>query len=122
MIAYTVEQLKIIKQHSVCNKAEILTSYRCGCFECQEIFSPSKISCWLQEKSANFSCGENMETAICPNCGFDFVIGDAIGIDITKKLLFVLNTTRTISDSELREFENKIKSRSKINMEFFYSE
>lgn len=45
----------------------------CGCFYCLKIFSPSEIEEW--EDDGN--------TAVCPYCGIDSVIGESSGFPIT---------------------------------------
>lgn len=64
-------------KHSRLNRIEIEKSKNCGCFYCLEVFSPKEIDDWID--------GE--QTAICPYCGIDSVIGDASGYPITKEFL-----------------------------------
>lgn len=71
------EELKSAHKHSSNHRAEILASVRCGCFYCLAIFSPSEISEWI----------DNRQTALCPRCPVDSVIGDASGFPITKEFL-----------------------------------
>lgn len=63
--------------HSFKNRAEIEDSDECGCFYCGEIFESSDIDEYT----------DNGETAKCPNCGIDSVIGDASGIKIDSETL-----------------------------------
>lgn len=72
-------ELAKIHDHSFANKKEILKSDTCGCFYCKEIFAPSEIKEWVDDKGG--------DTAQCPYCMIDSVIGDVSGIKITKKLL-----------------------------------
>ncbi len=60
------------------NKAQIQQSKMCGCFSCKSIFPASE---------AKFSKSGEDETAWCPYCGIDAVIGDAAGIPLTKDFL-----------------------------------
>jgi hypothetical protein len=46
---------------------------KCGCFHCLRIFNPSKITDWI----------DSDETALCPYCGIDSVIGQSSGFPIT---------------------------------------
>ncbi|MFC7370963.1 cytoplasmic protein [Fictibacillus iocasae] len=55
----------------------------CGCFYCLKIFHPSEIDEWE---------GENEDTAFCPYCGIDSVIGESSGYHITKEFLVKMNT------------------------------
>lgn len=64
-------------KHSSKHRAELEKSEKCGCFFCLNTFSPSEIEDWTD--------GEN--TAICPYCSVDSVIGDASGYPITKEFL-----------------------------------
>lgn len=68
---------KIIQahKHSVKHRAEIEASSICGCFFCSETFAPSEIKNWVDRK----------QTARCPHCGIDSVIGDASGYPVTDK-------------------------------------
>lgn len=67
---------------SIFHKSEILASVSCGCFYCLEIFPPSEIEQWTDQ---NFEDKE--ETALCPKCAIDSVIGSASGFPITKEFL-----------------------------------
>lgn len=68
-------------KHSFSNKDEILESAVCGCFHCKKIFRPNEITAWIEEIS------ENMETAKCPFCGIDSVVGDKSGYPLTIDFL-----------------------------------
>ena len=74
----TNEMLEEIHGHSINNKQEIEKSDTCGCFYCKELFVPTEIKEWIQDKE---------QTAICPYCKVDSVIGNASGYEITKALL-----------------------------------
>lgn len=75
--------LEDIYKHSKSNKKEISKSDTCGCFYCREIFAPSEIKNWIKDKE--------IETAQCPYCWVDSVIGNGGGFQITKNLLEKLN-------------------------------
>ncbi|MCX6365382.1 MAG: cytoplasmic protein, partial [Armatimonadetes bacterium] len=64
-------------KHSSKHKSEIFASTDCGCFYCRQIFLPTEIFDWI----------DNKQTAICPHCGVDAVVGSASGITVTKHLL-----------------------------------
>ena len=74
----TNAMLEEIHKHSSNNKQEIDNSDTCGCFYCKELFVPKEIKEWLRDKD---------QTAICPYCKVDSVIGNASGYEITKALL-----------------------------------
>jgi hypothetical protein len=49
----------------------------CGCFYCCDVYAPQEIEQWIDEE----------DTALCPRCGIDSVIGSASGFPITKDFL-----------------------------------
>ena len=60
------------------NKQTILDSNNCGCFYCLSIFTKDKIKSWI----------DNGDTAVCPKCNIDSVLGDSvheINIDFLEK-------------------------------------
>ena len=69
------------KAHDACsNHADIIKASKvCGCFYCLRIFDPSvkKIKEWI----------DRSDTALCPYCGIDSVIGCESGYPITHKFL-----------------------------------
>jgi uncharacterized paraquat-inducible protein A len=56
-------------KHSLRNRAEIEASAICDCFYCFAIFPSSDISEWVDDG----------QTAICPRCGIESVLGSASG-------------------------------------------
>jgi len=66
MAHYTLDILKSSHIYSRLNRTNILQSKICGCFYCITTFQPSDVMEWT----------DNDQTAICPNCGIDSVIGD----------------------------------------------
>lgn len=66
--------------HCGSNLKELKNSQKCGCFYCLNIFSPQEIRRWI----------DNGQTALCPHCQIDSVIGDASGYSITKEFLKVM--------------------------------
>ncbi len=66
---------------SIRHRPEVEKSKVCGCFHCLHIFSPDKIEQWTDGPET-----EN-ETALCPSCGIDSVIGDASDYAITPDFL-----------------------------------
>jgi hypothetical protein len=67
-------------RYSRAHRRELEASIRCGCFHCLAIFAPDAISEWIDEPV------EGGETAICPRCGVDAVIGSA-SVNFTPELL-----------------------------------
>ena len=64
-------------KHSSKHRDEVLRSERCGCFYCLQIYAPSEIVEWIDDG----------QTALCPHCPVDSVIGSASGYPITKEFL-----------------------------------
>lgn len=52
----------------------------CGCFKCMEIFSPKEIKETVEEN-------DGKETAICPYCECDSIIGKSSGFPINRSFL-----------------------------------
>ena len=68
--------------HSSNHRDEIKNSLTCGCFYCTSTFSPKAIEEWIDEDDEGIG-----QTALCPECGIDSVIGDKSGYPITKDFL-----------------------------------
>lgn len=64
-------------KHSSNHRGELESSALCGCFYCLSIFRPSEIVEWIDDD----------QTAICPKCPVDSVIGSASGFPVTKEFL-----------------------------------
>lgn len=71
--------LKRAHQASIRNKESILKSTVCGCFSCMKTFPPSEAA-FMKE-------ADGTETAWCPYCNIDAVLGDATGFPITPEFL-----------------------------------
>jgi hypothetical protein len=63
---------------SSCQREELEEDTKCGCFYCRTVFFPKEITQWL---------GDPPETAVCPHCGVDAVIGAYTGYPITPEFL-----------------------------------
>lgn len=75
--------LDAVHKHSFNNKTELDQSSVCHCFYCKGEFSPGDIKDWVVRPNK----GNPEETALCPKCGIDSVIGDASGYEMTEPLL-----------------------------------
>ncbi len=73
--------LSDIHQHTADHRDEILNSSRCFCIYCMHEFKSDEIDDWIDEG----------DTALCPHCGIDAVIGDASGFNLTPDLLHRLH-------------------------------
>lgn len=63
--------------HSSNHREEILKSNQCGCFYCFKTFKPEEIKDWIDQE----------QTAICPFCNIDSVIGDNSGAVLDETFL-----------------------------------
>lgn len=71
-------ELRRIHHHGTWHRKRIEQSERCGCSYCLEVFPPSAIEDWTDDR----------QTAICPHCGIDSVLPDDItGAPLTKEML-----------------------------------
>jgi hypothetical protein len=68
-------------KHSIHNRAELERSSVCGCFYCLATFSPSEIEEWIDDG----------QTALCPQCPVDSVIGSASGYPVTRDFLMLMH-------------------------------
>jgi hypothetical protein len=68
--------------HSANHRIEIENSIFCGCFYCTLTFPSKAIMEWIDEDDEGVG-----QTALCPKCGIDSVIGDKSGYPITKDFL-----------------------------------
>jgi hypothetical protein len=65
-----------LSKYSIRNKESIKKSKKCGCYYCLNIFYYKNIEHWI----------DNNQTALCPRCKIDSVIGD-FDIDFNEKFL-----------------------------------
>ncbi len=59
------------------NRTSLMQSDRCGCFHCLAEFSTDEIIEWIDDG----------DTALCPKCGIDAVIGSGSGYPISPEFL-----------------------------------
>jgi hypothetical protein len=64
-------------EHSANHFDSILSSEICGCFYCLELFPPDQITEFI----------DYGQTALCPHCKIDSVIGSASGFPINSSFL-----------------------------------
>jgi hypothetical protein len=76
-------QLRYIHRTCSYHRAAIEQSEVCGCFYCKRTFPPSAINEWCDRSGGD----QPGQTALCPHCGIDSVIGSASGHAITDDLL-----------------------------------
>jgi hypothetical protein len=79
----------IVRAHGHCSnhRDNVLASDTCGCFYCKRTFPPSAITDWIDDDPAT-GLGQ---TAMCPCCDIDAVIGSASGYPITSTFLHAMH-------------------------------
>lgn len=70
-------EIKDASKYSIHNKKQLEESEIAGCYYCCKIFEPSEIKIYVDDN----------DTAICPNCKIDSVLGDKSGFEITPENL-----------------------------------
>lgn len=68
-------------RHSIRHRDQVLTSKACGCFFCLAVFRPNEIANWVD------TIDGVAQTALCPKCGIDSVIGSNSGYPIEPEFL-----------------------------------
>lgn len=71
------KQFKEAHRFSSHNKNDLKQDTKCGCFYCLKIFRPTEITVWWDDE----------DTAVCPYCGIDSIIGESSGFPITNIFL-----------------------------------
>lgn len=71
------DRLEAAHKHCSLHRVELQASSLCGCFYCFAIFVPAEVSEWI----------DGGQTAECPKCTIDSVIGSASGYPITAEFL-----------------------------------
>lgn len=77
----TESDFKKIYSHTLRNRPEVEASRNCGCIDCCRIFPTAEIADWADDG----------QTAVCPYCGTDAILGEAAGWQLTDGLLEKLN-------------------------------
>jgi hypothetical protein len=77
-----MDDVEAAHQHCSNHRSEITTGTRCGCFYCCAVFHPDEIKEWV----------DYGETALCPRCGIDSVIGDRSGYPVQNQFLERMRT------------------------------
>ena len=75
------------------NWALIQGSKVCGCCSCVEIFPPDEIVGWtgLDMSNVDDPVAIDQQTAMCPRCGTEAVLGDKSGYPINVQFLGSMN-------------------------------
>lgn len=79
--------MDIISAHKFSSKHHdsIMKSEKCGCFYCLAIFSPNDIDTWVDEYDEDGKV--TGQTALCPKCSIDSVVGSNDIVDLNKEFL-----------------------------------
>jgi hypothetical protein len=64
------------------HRKQVEESERCGCFHCLATFPPATIDEWVDKDDTGVG-----QTAMCPVCDIDSVIGSAAGFPLTREFL-----------------------------------
>ena len=64
------------------HRIEVLASTICGCFHCCRTFRPDEIVEWCDDDPSGVG-----QTALCPRCGIDSVLGDRAGYELSEEFL-----------------------------------
>ena len=77
-------EAELDRAHGRCSqhREEVLASERAGCFFCLATFAPTEIADWC----------DGGQTALCPRCGIDSVVGSESGFPITGEFLSAMKT------------------------------
>lgn len=75
------------------NWAQIQASSICGCCSCVQIFPPDEIVAWtgLDIDDIEDPRAIDNQTALCPRCGSEAVIGDKSGFPVNAQSLARMN-------------------------------
>lgn len=77
--SFLTEAHKVCKHH----RGQVENSKQCGCFHCVAVFAPSLIKRWVfKTKKSGRAADATPDTALCPMCDIDAVIGDASDLPI----------------------------------------
>ncbi|ARP44442.1 MULTISPECIES: cytoplasmic protein [Geobacillus] len=71
------QDVRAAHRFSAHNRKYLQNDALCGCFHCLAIFSPGEITEWVDQG----------DTALCPYCGIDSVIGEGSGFPIARSFL-----------------------------------
>ena len=80
-------------RHTLNNWDELGASLNCGCCSCMQIFPTSDIVAWtgLDLSQIDDPAAVAEQTALCPHCGSEALIGDKSGIAVTAQFLSDMN-------------------------------
>lgn len=81
--------------HTTRNRAELEASTLCGCCSCLAVFPTEEIVAWTGLDMSSFdnpdTASTSAETALCPRCGTEALIGDKSGYPLHPDFLSRMN-------------------------------
>jgi len=80
-------------RHTTHNRAEIEASSTCGCCQCLQVFPSDEVVAWagLDFSQLDQPDTADADTAVCPRCGGEAVMGDRAGFQLTPQYLGQMN-------------------------------
>lgn len=84
-VEYSQDFLRYAHKHSSSHRAELKNSDSAGCFYCCKVFPSTAVIDWVLGP-----IGDQPNTACCPYCGIDSVIGDASKLPINEHFLITM--------------------------------
>lgn len=75
------------------NWAQIAASQLCGCCNCTQVFPSEEVVAWTGLDMHNMDDPDAVakQTALCPRCGSESVIGDKAGFPLNAQFLARMN-------------------------------
>lgn len=88
-----MNELVAAYRYTTNNWAQIGASRLCGCCSCVQIFPAEEVVAWtgLDMHNMNDPKAVDAQTALCPRCGTEAVIGDKSGFPIHASFLIRMN-------------------------------
>lgn len=88
-----MNELLAAYRYTTNNWVQIDGSQLCGCCNCMQIFPPGEIVAWtgLDMDRIDDPDAVAKQTALCPRCGSEAVLGDKSGFPITAHFLGCMN-------------------------------
>lgn len=88
-----MDDLIAAHRHTVGNWRQIHASRQCGCCSCLRRFAPDEIVAWTGIDVDDLDNPEAVarQTAMCPYCGSEAVLGDASGHPLDPEFLQRMN-------------------------------
>ena len=80
-MTFSEDAIKAAHKHSSRHRRELIKSDECGCFYCGSVFALNEVRDWLSGVVDDL---DEEDTALCPRCGIDSVIGDNSGYPVAN--------------------------------------